>query len=627
MMSKLVWKPWHEVVSLRDELKTGELSLSTFAADLYDVVMGRARPIYQDPYDFFSFTFPTYTLRELAKDVVLRLAGKNDKAVRQLELTYGGGKTHTLITLFHLTNNPQNLPDLPAVQEFTQHIGMAPSRARIAVLAFDKLDAEKGMEITSPTGEKRWLKHPWSVLAYQIAGSDGLRLLHGEGLDAERDSAPAENLLVELLSLPQQQGLATLILIDEVLMYVREKVGLDPFLRSRINNFFQYLTQAATKVDRCAIVASLLATDPMKSDTLGKEITQELYAIFRREKEESVQPVLKEDVAEVLRRRFFTPDSIRDHAAFRPRVIEALQGIFELDEQTNKDRKAAEERFLQNYPFHPDLTDIFYTKWTNLESFQRTRGILRTFALALRDAEKWDRCPLISTNVFIGEPGRSALSESARELTNVAETEEYEGKKQEWTGILEGELAKARDIQAEVPALRFREVEQAVFATFLHTQPIGKDAKTRDLLMLLGPTHPDKIELEKALQHWTEVSWFLDESTMQNTETNQAGSKLLPKSWRLGFRPNLRQMHHDATLRISPEVIEERLRDEIRGCKSLTSGAGATGAHVHMLPERPRDIEDDGEFHYAILGPKAASNASRPHPEARRYLDEKTGPD
>src|SRR5205807_5296090 len=223
------------------------------------------------------------------------------------------------------------------------------------------------MEIVSPDGERRWLRHPWSVLAYQLAGSDGLRLLHAEKEDAERASAPAENLLVELLSLPARQGLATLILIDEVLMYAREKVGLDQNWGSKLTNFFQYLTQAATKVSTCAIVASLLATDPMKSDTLGKELTRELSAIFRREKEESVQPVLKEDVAEVLRRRFFTPDSIRDHAAFRPRVIEALQGIYELDEQTNKDRKTAEERLLQSYPFHPDLTEIFYTKWTNLE--------------------------------------------------------------------------------------------------------------------------------------------------------------------------------------------------------------------------------------------------------------------
>ena len=132
-------------------------------------------------------------------------------------------------------------------------------------------------------------------------------------------------------------------LIDEVLMYAREKVGLDPAWRGRLVDFFQYLTQAATKVDRCAIVASLLATDPRKSDTLGKEITQELYAIFRREREEGVQPVLKEDVAEVLRRRFFTPDSIRDREAFRPHVVAALKGIADLDEQT-RERRARRPR-------------------------------------------------------------------------------------------------------------------------------------------------------------------------------------------------------------------------------------------------------------------------------------------
>src|SRR5579875_1146795 len=169
---------WQSVVQLRDDLKSGELTLSLFAADLYDVVMGSARPVYQNPTDFFSFTYPTFNLRELTKDVVLRLAGKNDKAVRQLELTYGGGKTHTLITLYHLTHDPHHLPDLPAVKEFTQHIGQQPPQARVAVLAFDKLDAEKGMEVYSPDGEKRRLRQPWSVLAFQLAGSDGLRLLH-----------------------------------------------------------------------------------------------------------------------------------------------------------------------------------------------------------------------------------------------------------------------------------------------------------------------------------------------------------------------------------------------------------------------------------------------------------------
>src|SRR6266516_840739 len=330
-MSSLPWKSWREVAQLRDDLKSGKLSLSIFAADLYDVVMGRARPVYQEPSEFFALTYPTFNLRELSKDVVNRLAGKNEKAVRQLELTYGGGKTHALITLFHLVNDPSALPDLPAVHEFVQHIGMRPPRARVAVLSFDKLDVEKGMQVRSPDGHTRWLKQPWSVLAFQLAGVDGLRLLHADGLDAERDSAPAENLLAELLDLPRKQdNLSTLILIDEVLMFARGKVGLDPTWRGRLVNFFQYLTQAATKVDRCAIVASLLATDPRMSDTLGRELTQELYGVFRREREEGVQPVVKEDVAEVLRRRFFTAESIKDREAFRPHVVAALKGISDL---------------------------------------------------------------------------------------------------------------------------------------------------------------------------------------------------------------------------------------------------------------------------------------------------------
>src|SRR5438105_12970542 len=154
-MGKHPWKPWHEVVSIRDDLKSGELPLHMFAADLYEVMMQNGkRPIYEKPEEFFALTFPTHNLRNLVREVVLRLAGKNDKAVRQLELTYGGGNTHTLITMYHLTNDPLRLPDIPAVREFQLHIGQTPPQARIAVLAFDKLDVEKGMEIQSPYGEK-----------------------------------------------------------------------------------------------------------------------------------------------------------------------------------------------------------------------------------------------------------------------------------------------------------------------------------------------------------------------------------------------------------------------------------------------------------------------------------------
>jgi len=593
-----------------------------FAADLYEVlIQSGKRPTYEDPERFFALTFPTYNLRRLVRDVVLRVAGRNDKAVRQLELTYGGGKTHTLITLRHLVTDPDGLPRLPAVDEFIEAIGERPPKARVAGLCFDKLDVEKGMEVRSPAGEVRTLKQPWSVLAYQIAGDDGLKVLHAEDKAEERESAPAENLLTTLLELPARDGLGVLILIDEVLMYAREKVATDARWKGHLVNFFQYLTQAATKVDRCCVVASLLASDPAKSDTFGRRLQGELYDIFQRQREEAVEPVVKEDVAELLRRRFFTPGSIKDHDAFRPHVQAALKGIFAIDDQTHKQGADAEERYLKSYPFHPDLTEVFYTKWTQLDRFQRTRGVLRTFALALREAEKWDTAPLVGPGVLLNAPGRDGLSEALGELVTMADTEEHQGRKQAWTGIIEGELDRARRIQRDAVGLRFREVEQAVVATFLHSQPIGQSARLRELLVLLGATRPDRIELEKGLVRWARTSFWLDD------QYTAAGDNRAPSTWRLGNRPNLTQMHAVAKNRVSDDVVRARLLDEIGRVKSLTAGASAAGVRVHTLPTRPRDIEDDGQFHYAVLGPNAASDSGKPSPEARRYLDETTGPE
>lgn len=621
-MAKLPWKPWHEVVKLRDDLRSGELPMHMFAADLYEVMMQRGkRPVYEKPENFFALTFPTYNLRHLVRDVVLRLAGKNDKAVRQLELTYGGGKTHTLITLRHIVYDPEALPKLPAVEEFVQEIGIKPPKCRVAGLCFDKLDVEKGMDVRAPDGKTRTLKNPWSVLAYQLAGDDGLKVLHATGKAEERDSAPAENLLTELLELPGKDGLGTLILIDEVLMYAREKVAQDKDWRSKLANFFQYLTQAVAKVDRCCLVASLLATDPRKSDTLGREIQAELYDIFQRQREEAVEPVVKEDVAEVLRRRFFTPESLKDRELFRQHVMTAVKGIAALDEQTAKQGAEAEERFLKSFPFHPDLTEVLYSKWTQLTRFQRTRGVLRTFALALREAEKWDTSPLVGPAVFLTAPDKDGLSEALREMVAVADTEEWEGKKQAWTGILDNEFSHARRIQVESVGLKNREIEQAVVATFLHSQPVGQNARTRDLVVLLGAVRTDKIELEKGLARWSQLSYWLDDLYTAVSDGQ------LPGTWRLGNRPNLTQMHAVAAKNIPDDTVRARLLDDISKAKALTANASAAGVRVHTLPSRPKDIEDDGAFHYAILGPSATSESGKPSAEAKRFMDETTGSD
>ncbi len=624
-MAKHRIQPWHKVVRLKEELRSNALSLAEFAADLHEVTMGQGRrAVYEDADKFFALTYPTHALRELVKDVALRLRGRSDKAVRQLELTYGGGKTHTLIALYHLFRDPEGLPDLAAVREFRGHVGSELPRAFTVALCFDKIDAEWGIaEVRAPDGETRRLRHPWSVLAFQLAGAEGLRAIHGDGRDEERETPPAEPLLAKLIAGPQERGLATLILVDEVLMYAREKAGMDPVWGDRIQDFFQYLTQAVVKVDRAAMVASLLATDPRKQQgEMGSALMSGLFDVVGRQREKGVQPVQKEDVAEVLRRRFFVPGDAR---AFRPHAIAVVQGLARLDDALARERPAEEARFLESFPFHPDLTDVLYSRWTQLEGFQRTRGILRILATALREAEAWDTNPLIGPAALLAAPGRQGISEAARELARVASLERAEEQRMDWASLLEAELAKARQIQDELPALASgREAEQAAMAVFLHSQRGGK-ANTSELTRAIGSLAPDAIELEKGLRRWREISWFLDDDDLGVDEA--ALARGLPKSWRLGHRPNLRQMHDESCRqRVSAEAVEARLEEAVRATRALTDGARAAGAVPHLLPPAPRDVGDDGSFRYLVLGTAAACDSGKPGAVARRFLDQ-AGPE
>ena len=618
--------PWHQVVRLKDELRSGELTLAEFAADLHEVTLGEGRrPIYEDPARFFDLTFATPALRELVKDVAERLSGKSTKAVRQLELTYGGGKTHSLITLYHLFRDPAVLSDIKAVQEFRQHVGADLPKAFAVSLCFDKIDVERGIEgIRGPGGETRSLKHPWSVLAFQLAGADGLRAIHGEGQDEERETPPAEPLLAKLLARPQAQGLGTLILVDEVLMYARGKAGMGQVWRERIMDFFQHLVQAVTKVDRAVLVASLLASDPGKQDQLGQAIQSDLFDVIRRQKEEGVQPVGKEDVAEVLRRRLFEPKGFRDAGAHDAHVIGVVRALAGLDPATKKNRREEEERFRKSYPFHPDLGDVFYSRWTQLAGFQRTRGILRTLATALRDAERWDACPVVGPAALLAAPGTDGISDAVADLASISTSEKSEGSRTDWRTLLEKELQIARQVQGEVPALGQREAEQAVVAVFLHSQPISHKANTPELVRMVGAGAPGAIDLDKALGRWRELSWFLDDADLED----DGAAGVLPRSWRLGNRPNLRQMHDEAcSQRVTADAVEQRLEGEARRARRLGEGARAAGAQVHTLPESPRDLADNGEFRYAVLGPEAASESGRPSALAARYLAETTGSD
>ena len=564
---------WHEYCVLRDDVRQGTLTLAEFAADLYAVRTGDARNVYQLPNLFFDRTYPTYNLKTLVRDVLHRLSGRGGKPVIRVQVAYGGGKTHALIALLHLAERGDELKTHPTVREFMGFSGVdALPQARVALLPFDKFDVRAGLSVEGPDGKARQVKTPWGALAYQLAGDEGLAKV------AEHETnyiAPAEPILVELLKAPQAAGLSTLILIDEALIYMCGAVNDEPKRLGILRNFFQMLTQAVGKVERVAMVASLISADILSNDPTGVQVLDAMEGVFRR-MEETVEPVVREDVSELLRRRLFeeVPDS-----GVRRTIVDHLAGAMQKLPLRDSQRDGnAYDRLLTSYPFHPDLLEVFYQKWTQLSKFQRTRGVLRMFATALKASDGKDPSPFVGPSALLGSNGE--LSDAVRELIEACE----EGN--QWTSILDGELRKARDIQSRLPRLKHREIEGAVLSTFLHSQPLGQKADLTDLYSLLAHPDIDKISVEDGLSKWREVSWFLKENE---------------NSWSLGTTSNLTRMH----VRAMGRLTEDRISDDlVKRIKEAKLGQNTDDVFAHALPDSPADIPDNPELHFVIVGPE-----------------------
>ena len=568
--------PWHEHCILRDDVRQGTLELTEFAADLYAVRTGDAPNVYRVPNLFFDRTYATANLKKLVRDVLLRLAGRGGTPVINVQVAYGGGKTHALIALLHLVEHSTELQTHPTVQEFMGFSGLNTlPKARVALLPFDKFDVKDGLSVTSPDGTPKRVKTPWGALAYQLAGDEGLAKV------AEHEAGyitPAQPLLAELLKMPQTDGLSTLILLDEALMYMRGAVNEDPNRLGIFRDFFQGLTQAVASVEQTAIVASLISANIIAHDPIATQVLDTIGNIFQRVRE-SVAPISREDISELFRRRLFerVPEE-KICSAVANHLVEGRQKLPIRD--ADRDQEAYEE-LVKSYPFHPDLIDVFYQKWTQLSQFQRTRGVLRTFAIALREADGIDPLELIGPTTLLGHG--TELSEAIQELVETCD----EGN--QWTPILTGELERARTIQKTLPLLKYREVEAAVLSTFLHSQPIGHKAELADLYLLLAHADIDPVSIEKGLSEWREASWFLKENE---------------SSWALGTTPNLTNMHVRAMARINEDQITEDLVKRIRGA---SLGRNADNVDAHTLPQSPADMSDNPELRFVIAGPEYAS--------------------
>jgi hypothetical protein len=599
--------PWHQLCTLREDVRTGKLTLDEFAADLNGVRTGDAPAVYRDPAMFFARTYPTFRMKELARDVLVRLAGQGGKPVLQLQVSYGGGKTHTLITLLQLAEHGAQFtkgdgPNEATVREFLAFAGLTEvPRARVALLPFDKFDVIEGLEVHGPTsGSRRQVKTPWGALAYQLAGDVGFSRLKAHDEDF---AVPAEPLLVDLLRAPVKEGLGALILVDEAVWYYRNLVLSNQRYFGAMKDFYQVLTQAVAKVDRASLVAALVASPVEANDLTGTQCLQVLGDIFGRVAE-PVEPVTREDVSEILRRRLF--ERVPGQAERQPVIDAMMAAMSQLPLRDNQRDQEAYDRLLQSYPFHPDLIEVLYQKWTQMGRFQRTRGALRLLAYALRDTEGRDPSPMVGPAALLPsrEHEEARLSPALNELVQVCEERER------WAPILSGELEKAREVQSAIPTLTQREVESAVVATFLHSQPSGQRCQPSELFALLAHPNIDPAAIEEGLRRWRQASWFLVEN---------------PEVWQLGTTPNLTRMHVQAMAQLDESDVDQELRQRIQRVPALSSAD--PGVMVHALPLRPSEVSDDLQLHYLILGPEGAVELGKPLPmTVEAYFNEITGP-
>lgn len=364
-------KPWREIAAPHPDVLEGTFQQSEFAADISAVRDGRAPREYQDAAAFFERTFITEGMRLLLVQVAHRLNGQGGEPVIQLQTAFGGGKTHTMLAVYHLATRPGSLQDLAGVPALLDQAGLMDiPRAKVAIL---------DGTAHAPGQPWRHAGHPihtlWGELAWQLGGVEGYDLVRQADTTG---TSPGKDVLRDLLA----RHAPCVVLIDELVAYIRQFADGQSLSGGTFNSnlsFVQALTEATKLVPGAVVLASLPESVVEVGDSRGIGALKALKKTFGRV-QALWKPVATEEGFEIVRRRLFEP--IRDLNA-RDEVCRAFAEMYrhegvKLPSETQEARYA--DRLCQAYPIHPEIFDRLYEDWTSLEAFQRTRGVLKLMA-------------------------------------------------------------------------------------------------------------------------------------------------------------------------------------------------------------------------------------------------------
>jgi predicted AAA+ superfamily ATPase len=579
-------KPWREVVTPHKDVASGRYQQAEFAADLWQVHMGEGTDEYKKPVEFFRRTYLTESLKHMLVGAVRRISGQGGDPVVQLQTNFGGGKTHSMLALYHLFSGtaPSELSGIDAV---LQEAGMAklPTAKRV-VLVGNKISPGNPVKKADGT-----IVHTlWGELAWQLGGKKAFERVRA---DDERATSPGD----ALRELFNEYG-PCLVLIDEWVAYARQLHDQSDLPAGGFEtqfSFAQVLTESAKLAKNCLLVISLPASDTAGSPHTqaddvevggqrGREALDRLRNVVGRV-ESSWRPASAEEGFEIVRRRLFEP--IADQTQFKDRdvVARAFADLYRTQHQEFPPEcqdADYEKRIKAAYPIHPEIFDRLYTDWSTLVKFQRTRGVLRLMAAVIHSLwEKGDKNPLIlPANIPIDDP--RVQFELTRYLSD------------NWVPILEKDVDGPNSLplrlDGEVPNLgKFAACRRVARTIYLGSAPTAAAANrgVEDRRVKLGCVMPGESPavFGDALRRLAAAATYL----------YQDG----PRYW-YSTQPTVTKLAEDRAeqLKRDPDkVVEEldkRLRADLRKMGDFK--------RVHPMPGTSADVPDDLDARLVVLG-------------------------
>ncbi|MBN1920387.1 MAG: ATP-binding protein [Anaerolineae bacterium] len=481
---------WFDIIPPHEDIRKGHFDEAVFAADLGDVAAGVAAPDYRDPYLFFKKTYLTRGLRNLLERVQQKLASGSGPGVVEIQTPFGGGKTHALVAIYHTLKHGDRVQELlpPGLQIF--------EKTAVSVIAGNHWDPVEGRTTEGIT------RHTfWGEIAYKLAGARGYAEFRSN--DEARISPGKERLRAFLES---QQPFV--LLFDEILEYVNRALDrrdeLGGSLGTQTFSFFQELTEAVSTLPRGMLVVTLPSSYLEDFGERQEESLARLNKIFGRV--ESIEtPVQGEEVYAVIRRRLFDVEHLK--------VAEMRQVVYQYAQAYQENHgdlppKARDANFREKmelaYPFHPDVIDILYEKWSTFSSFQRTRGVLRLLANVVEDLYQRE------TNIDLILPGDLNLDRPAvrQEFLRHVGTE-YEGI---IGSDIAGHEAKAQALDAANKAWKHL-AQRIATAVFFHSFSADASAQGINLpyiklAVLRSETIPALVT--EILQRLANTLWYLN---------------------------------------------------------------------------------------------------------------------